>query len=279
MESVLHQSYPELELIIVDDGSTDDTEEMILQIKDSRIRYFKFPHEGRTGKLKNFAIKQARGDIIAFNDSDDNWKREKLEKQLALLNGNSTIGFSITDVITFMGDKVLIAHSYTAEKPFECTNIFDRMKKSRFLIYPFTLVVRRECFEKTGWFDESMVSGDYHFIMRLAYHFDVGILYEPLVWRRVHDSNMSKQYAFENYNEFIATFELLYRNKWIEKRALRTARSIAFFKTAKLLEKKGKLPAARTQYFRSIKQRWYHLDSYIGLLKTFIGTSAAPVNK
>lgn len=278
IESVLKQTYPHFELLVVDDGSIDETEEVVKRLNDGRIRYFKFDHSAHTGKLKNFAIQQAKGEFIAFNDSDDNWKEDKLEKQMKLLTDQPEIGFSITDVVTFRGDEILIEHTYQSSKNFECRNIFDLMKESRFLVYPFTLVIRRECFEKTGWFSESMVSGDYHFIMRLAYHFDTGILYEPLVWRRMHDSNMSKRYAFENYDEFIATFELLYRNKWVDKRHLKAAKSIAFFKMARLLEKKGELPGARRQYLSSIRQRWFHLDSYVGLIKTFIRSPSRPVN-
>jgi len=242
---------------------------MINDIHDDRIRYFKFGHYGHTGKLKNFAIRQARAEFLAFNDSDDNWKPEKLAKQLQLFEACPEIGFSITDVITFSKEKILIEHSYHSDLATECSSIFERMRDSRFLVYPFTLVIRKSCLEKTGWFDEEMISGDYHFILRLCYHFKAGILYEPLVWRRAHESNMSNQYPFENYNEYLATFELLFRNKWIETKHLRVARSLAFFRMGSLLAERGRRKEARKQYLRSIGQRWYHVDSYVGWLKTF----------
>ena len=268
--SVLAQTYSELELLVVDDGSSDDTENVVRGFNDNRVRYFRFDHTGHTGRLKNFAIQKAIGDYIAFNDSDDNWKEDKLSIQMKLFNDCPNIGFSITDVITFSAERIIIEHSYHSNLASECRNIFEWLCQNRFLVYNNTLVIRKECFGKTGPFDESMVSGDYHFIMRLAYHYDAGILYEPLVWRRVHDSNMSEQFPFENYQEFIATFEHLYRNRWVEKRHLRAARSVAYFKMAILHEKKGELPRARRSYLRSIRQRWFHVDSYIGLIKTFI---------
>jgi glycosyltransferase involved in cell wall biosynthesis len=269
IESVLSQTYSNFELIIVDDGSTDETEQVIQEIKDFRIRYFRFDHCGHTSKWKNFAIKQAKGEYIAFNDSDDNWKPTKLEKQMNLFASCPDIGFSLTDVITFSKDAILIEHSYHSDKPSECASIFERLRDSKFLVYPFTIVMKRDCVERTGWFEESMISGDYHFILRLAYFFKVGILYEPLVWRRAHENNMSNQYPMENYEEFIATFELLYRNRWIDSKHLRTARSIAFYGMAQLLNKLGKPVEARRQFIRSIGERWYHVDSYIGLIKTF----------
>ncbi len=278
ISSIIQQTYPHFELLVIDDGSNDGTDQEIQLITDKRLRYFKLEHCGHTGHLKNFAMKKASGDFIAFNDSDDNWKPDKLEKQMKLFSEFSQIGFSITDVITIQEDKILIQHSYNSQLTNECTNIFERMIAFRFLVYPFTLVMKRECLERTGWFDEEMVSGDYHFIMRLAYHFKAGILYEPLVWRRVHDDNMSNRYRFENYAELVATFELLYRNKWIEKRHLRAARSLAFFSMARLMEKKGELSGARKHYITSIRQRWFHLDSYIGLIKTYLRSPSRQVH-
>ena len=278
IQSVLDQTYANLELIVMDDGSTDETEKVVAGLNDGRIRYFKLAHSGHTGKLKNFAIDHAMGDYIAFNDSDDVWKNEKLEKQVKLLEEDQEIGFSITDVTTFREDQILIDHSYLLQQTIECKNIFALLKESRFLVYNPTLVIRKGCFSKVGRFEESMVSGDFHFNMRLSYHFKAGVIYEPLVWRRVHNSNMSQQFVFENYDEYIATFELLYRNKWVEKRHLRAAKSIACYKMARLLEKKGEFPGARKQYLNSIKQRWYHLDSYIGLVKTFITSPSRTVN-
>ncbi len=275
---MLQQSYPHFEILLIDDGSTDETEEVVAAFDDQRIRYFKLPHSGHTGKLKNFALARASGEYVAFNDSDDVWKKEKLEKQVELLERNQEIGFCITDVTTFKGDEILIDHSYSVQNSIECRNIFPLLKASRLLVYNPTLVIKKTCFEKVGLFDQEMVSGDFHFNMRLAYHFKAGIIYESLVWRRVHDSNMSQQFIFENYDEYIATFELLYRNKWVGKRHLRAARSIAWFKMARLLEKKGELPGARKHYLNSIKQRWYHLDSYIGLVKTFIPNPSRTVN-
>src|SRR3974390_1214355 len=70
MDSVLCQTGAVLELIVVDDGSTDDTEMLVAAIGDPRIRYFKRTHTGYTSRLKNFAIGKASGDIIAFIDSD-----------------------------------------------------------------------------------------------------------------------------------------------------------------------------------------------------------------
>ncbi len=82
--SVLNQTYSNLELIIVDDGSTDNTEEVVKSIDDSRITYIKQPNQGACA-ARNNGIVHAQGEFIAFQDSDDVWHEDKLEKQLKCL--------------------------------------------------------------------------------------------------------------------------------------------------------------------------------------------------
>ena len=270
IQSVLQQSYTDFELIIVDDGSDDDTRELITTINDDRIKYHLLPHSGYTGRLKNFALKQALGEYIAFIDSDDMWKSGKLENQVALLEQNPSIGFSITDVTTFKGDTILIDHSYQLRHTIQCTNIFQSMKESRFLVYIPTLVIRKSCFERIGYFDESMRSGDFHFNMRLAYHFDAGIIYESTVWRRVHDSNMSEQIPFENYGEYVDTFDYLYKSKMIEKKYQRQARSVAFYKMGKMYASQGESQKARRHFLISLRSKLYNPPCIFHLLNTWL---------
>ena len=266
IDSVLQQTYPDFELIIIDDGSDDETEEIVCRIKDARIRYYKMPHSGHTGRLKNYAIKQSKGDYIAFIDSDDLWKKNKLEKQVHLLMDNDSIGFSITDVTTFKEDKILIEHSYKTQGQIQCINIFDWLKNNRFLVYNPTLIIRKKCFEKTGLFDEEMLSGDYHFNMRLAYFFDAGILYDTLVLRRAHDSNMSELFPLENYEEYINTFEYLYHNKMIERKYLFNAKANAYFKIGRIYKEREDARKARKYYLMSLKYGLFNLKNYVQII-------------
>ena len=86
VDSVLHQTYKNIELIIIDDCSTDDTESVVKSIGDSRIIYFKLNKNSGACVARNKGIELAKGEYIAFNDSDDIWLPEKLEKQLKFLD-------------------------------------------------------------------------------------------------------------------------------------------------------------------------------------------------
>ena len=87
-ESVLNQTYKNIELIIVDDGSTDNTKEVIDSIKDERIVYIKQENQGCCA-ARNKGIDTAKGKYIAFQDSDDVWHLDKLEKQIQILKENN----------------------------------------------------------------------------------------------------------------------------------------------------------------------------------------------
>ena len=96
IESVLAQTYENWELIIVDDCSTDDTDSIVGQFSDKRIRYLKNKKNSGAAISRNYALREAKGRWIAFLDSDDLWLPEKLEKQIAFMENNG-YSFSYTD--------------------------------------------------------------------------------------------------------------------------------------------------------------------------------------
>ncbi len=89
MRSVLNQTYRDIELIIVDDGSTDNTASVVRSIEDPRIRYISLDKNSGANTARNTGIDQAKGDYIAFQDSDDEWVPDKLERQLAAIKDNN----------------------------------------------------------------------------------------------------------------------------------------------------------------------------------------------
>lgn len=96
IQSVLNQTYTKWELIIVDDCSTDNTDDVLETIKDSRIRYFKNDKNSGAAVSRNKALREARGQWIAYLDSDDLWMPEKLEKQIRFMEANG-YAFSYTN--------------------------------------------------------------------------------------------------------------------------------------------------------------------------------------
>jgi len=191
IESILNQTYKNWELIIIDDGSDDNTEEIISKIKDERIKFYKAGRIGIVGKIKNIGIEKASGELIAFIDSDDLWAETKLEKQIILLQQYPEAGFSLTGGYNFRKFNEPLGYFYQQKEGIRYDNIFIPYFKSEISTTMPSLVLRKQCLQTSGMFKQSKPFSDVEFILELAKHFKAIILYEPLLYRRLHEANDS----------------------------------------------------------------------------------------
>lgn len=146
VESVLNQTYTDLELIIVDDGSKDNTKAVIESIDDSRIRYVRQENAGACS-ARNNGINYAKGEYIAFHDSDDIWHKDKLKKQMdALLKNNA-------DIVCCRLNKVY-SDGKIKLKPEQMKQGFMNPVTNLFGIGTQTIVAKRKVFEEIK-FDEA----------------------------------------------------------------------------------------------------------------------------
>jgi glycosyltransferase involved in cell wall biosynthesis len=152
VESVLDQTYEDFELVIIDDGSTDDTREVVNSYDDDRIKYIR--HETNRGGVaaRNTGIKSAEGDFIAILDDDDSWEPEKLEQQIAKFEDlNKEYGLVYTGRIIQEEDKTITT------RPTYKGDIYEQLLRKNF-IPSETVLVRSECFDELGLFDDSFRS-------------------------------------------------------------------------------------------------------------------------
>jgi glycosyltransferase involved in cell wall biosynthesis len=203
VRSVLFQSYPHLECILVDDGSTEPPEEACaLFSADPRFRCLRIDHTGMPGAVRNRGVGQARYDLIAFLDSDDIWLPEKLERQVSLLNGGSESGAGSlqnnpplvhTREIWLRGAKII---SQKTQRHKRRGDVFeDALEKC--MIGPSTVLMRREVFEELGGFREDLeIAEDYEFWLRLTARYEVEYIDSPLVVKRAgHGEQLSEKYG------------------------------------------------------------------------------------
>jgi len=193
IESVLGQTWQNLEIIVVNDGSTDHTDEVIAPyMSDERIHYIKQRNAGQA-HAKNIGIRNAKGAFIAFLDADDMWVPTKLERQIPLFTDEQIgVVYSLARYIDQNDDEVVFNHvsPYLAPRKGWVTDflIFDNF-------IPFSSsIVRRECFERVGLFDESIKMGiDWDLWLRFSVHFLFQFVNEPLLLYRVgHPGQMSQ---------------------------------------------------------------------------------------
>jgi glycosyltransferase involved in cell wall biosynthesis len=190
VESVLAQSFRDLEAIVVDDGSTDDTGKVIAPyLSDARIRYERTDHVGQPA-AKNTGIRLARGKFIAFLDADDLWLPPKLEKQIALFWTNPALGvvYSRRSLMDEAG------RALEFEQPaLHRGRVLDAMFRNNFVCFSSTVVERR-VFERVGLFDESLpLAIDYAFWLRVASSFAFDYVDDPLVRYRTGHASLSRR--------------------------------------------------------------------------------------
>lgn len=191
IRSIQEQTYQNWELLVMDDGSDDDTCKVVEAINDERIIFHKEERTGIVGRLKNKAIKLSTGSLLAFIDSDDLWNAGKLEKQVAALNEYPDAGFCLVNGYNFQEAGQPVNFFYRQKEGKKYGNIFTGCFQSEVAGYTQALLLKKECIETAGYFKEDKVFTDFEFIISLAWHYSAVILYEPLVYRRIHSANYS----------------------------------------------------------------------------------------
>src|SRR5262245_55318681 len=130
IESIYKQTYHNWELIIVDDGSTDNTEELVTSLNDPRIRFIKAGRIGIGGKIKNTGIRNANGDLLAFIDSDDLWAENKLEKQVQIMKQFPDAGFCLSGGYIFRNKNQPDCFFYKQKEGVRVDNLFEAIFKA-----------------------------------------------------------------------------------------------------------------------------------------------------
>jgi len=202
IKSVLNQTYQDFEIIVVDDGSTDNTEEVVKSFNDARISYIR--HEKNKGEAaaRNTGIEAAKKEYIAFQDSDDESFPQRLEKQIKIFeNESQKIGLVYSDMISI--DEKGKKH-YVKPAEFNPKDKFIYKKAlnyERVCIGIGTSLIRKSCFGVAGFFDEKIpYFVDADFFIRLSKYFYFYHISEPLInfYRMNYDSDENLNKSLKN---------------------------------------------------------------------------------
>jgi glycosyltransferase involved in cell wall biosynthesis len=179
VDSVLVQSYTDFELLVIDDGSTDDTDDR-LAAYGNRICLYRQQNRGASA-ARNAGIRHARGQYIAFLDSDDLWLRDKLRAQMGLMARDSQVKMCYTEEIWIRrGVRVNPKKKHRKYSGW----ILEKMLPLC-IVSPSSALIAREVFDRVGLFDESLpVCEDYDLWLRIGLHYPITLIDRPLIVKR-----------------------------------------------------------------------------------------------
>ncbi len=180
IQSVLDQTIPVSEIIVVDDGSTDNTEEVVRSFDDDRIQFIRTPENKGAAAARNLGVKNARYEMIAFHDSDDEWRRDKMEKQISYINDHPGCRFVYCAFIKHFEYSDLIIPDMNDGTKLEGDILAQLLYQNT--ISTQTILMERSLLNEIGGFDESLKSQiDWDMVIRVAKVCPIGFVPEVLV--------------------------------------------------------------------------------------------------
>ena len=266
IDSVLGQTYANLQVIVVNDGSTDDTHQ-VLASYGNRILCVQQLRKG-VSAARNTGIRASQGKYIAFLDHDDLWLPDKLTLQVATLENNPDVavvfcnytpfgnpvsyltGFDRAPVLRGIPRKKIPPHGFMLDRP----SLFPEVLRDLFAMTS-TILLRKECFDTVGLYDEE-ISGveDWHMCLRLARRFRFAYVDMVLAQRREHATNLSHQN--EGVTELINVLERLTQQIAFtpqEKRLVLEKLQVLYYGLAYTKHSAYNLHAARNYLLKSLQ--------------------------
>jgi glycosyltransferase involved in cell wall biosynthesis len=266
IKSVLKQTYQDFEIIVVDDGSIDNTEEIIRGFKDKRVKYIKKYKKNRgISVARNIGIKVARGKYIALLDSDDEWLPEKLNKQMKIFESESSeVG------VVYTGDYYVNEKDKEIKKvhiPRKKGYIYEDLLKAEGGLYVSTVLVKKECFAKVGLFDENFPAReDLDMWIRIAKYYKFRYVKDLLVVCRTHLNQITTN--SEALIEGVKRIQMKYIK---ELRERPYSYSIRFFYLGNKLCHIGKIREGQRYFIKAILIYPFCVKYYIYMLSSFFG--------
>lgn len=190
LESALAQTFTDFEILLINDGSSDEIVEWASQIQDARVQLISQKNQGLPG-ARNTGIWYSKGEYLAFLDADDIWESTKLEKQVQCLDQDLSIGLVSSWISNIDENGIFLGYPNVPQS--KGIELKQELFTFNNILCGSTPLVRRCCFEKAGFFERSLSAAeDWDMWLRIARYYSISVIQEPLVRYRRHSNSMSK---------------------------------------------------------------------------------------
>lgn len=267
IKSVISQTYQNLDIIVVDDGSIDNTEEVVNSFQDSRIHYIKHENNRGVSAARNTGIKLAKGQYVAFQDSDDEWLPEKLEKQLALFTQNNSPNLGLVvcgySVIRETGTK----RTYKRINPLSYKELLSHFTGYGEATQRF--ILKRDITSSELYFDENLPAWEeWDLLFRISRTCHIGVANEPLVKYYRHSGP-----HVDIPSNRIRARKMLIRKYSSELGSCSKGLSYAQWQLALDYFQTGNIERVRLHLRKAIKANPWNLDYHLQYLAAIYGKS------
>lgn len=231
LNSIIAQTYKNMQIIIINDGSTDNTEKCIQDFMKKINFPIEFVSKDNEGicKTLNLGIQLSKGEYIATIASDDIWLPEKLAKQIDFLENNQNIGLVYSDIFFLKkdGNTELKFTDYKSEirkcflNGIQNAQMYYTLLTENIIIAN-TVMIRKKCLDTVGYYDENIKFEDYDMWLRFAQKYPIGFIDEPLAYYRIHDDNISHNSKFMISETYKALKKQYKSNIWKKNKVKKT---------------------------------------------------------
>jgi len=267
IESVLAQTYKDFELLIIDDGSKDNSKEIVASyLCDERMRYIRQENRGFSAAV-NRGIKESNGGLIGFIGQDDLWMPNKLELQVNYLSEHRDVDLVHSNYCSIDSEgRIIGVRDIKIPQVSSKKKVVEHLFLNNFIGFE-TVLVKRKCFNEVGFFDERMVGfSDHDMWLRLAGSFNIGYLDLPLVKKRQHEFQLSKVRV-----EAVLKDKFLMVKKAIDcypflKRVERKKLAQLYYAWGMTLMQKGNNKKTKQKFIKAIKYQPWKLKAAVAYI-------------
>ncbi len=229
--SIVNQTYKNVELIVIDDGSVDDSVKIIESLSEKyQFKFISQENIGVSGTL-NRGIELSKGEYVCTCESDDKFHLNKIKEQIEFMHTNQQYGIVYTDRIKFY------ENGFIRKLPGNNNgsgNLFDRLLCQEIRVPPGTIMYKRSVFDSVGLFDINLAVEDFDMILRIANKYQIGYLRKYLFYYRSHSGN-----TVNNVDKMKLNSDIII-DKWIDKDSYSkavTRNKLLYFRAYSSLEK------------------------------------------